>query len=125
MAGSTSNGFRWDYDSIRPSLKTANQKAKAYLARVTTFHALRAEGFAKTSAPWTDRSSNARSGLTANAKSAGSVYQIDIFHTVPYGFWLEVRFAGKYAVIKPTVDHEAPLFFNTAKEILNKMFGAG
>jgi hypothetical protein len=126
--GSTSSGFRWSYDQIRPSLKSAEQKAKSYLSRITTFHALRAETYARLNAPWTDRTGNARSGLTAEADNSGSGnlhYEINIYHKMPYGIWLEVRWSGRYAIIVPTVRHEAPLYWQSAEEVLDRMFGSG
>jgi hypothetical protein len=78
-------------------------------------------------ARWTDRTGNARSGLTAiadNSRSQSWHYEIVLFHSVPYGIWLEVRFAERYAIIKPTIRYEAPQYFDTASQVLNKMFGS-
>lgn len=124
VAGS---GFRWEYDRITPSLKSAKQKADAYMSRVTTFHALRAEAYAKIHASWVDRTGNARQGLKAQANNQPSqgYWEIDVFHSMPYGFWLEVRFGGKYAIIRPTILHEAPEYWETAKDVINTMFGDG
>lgn len=124
MAGK--GGFSWNYNAIQPSLKSARQKGQAYMTRVTKYHALRAEAYARTHAIWTDRTTNARSGLTADAIVSGSKgwhYEIWVYHKVNYGIWLEVRFAGRYAIIKPTIRHEAPEYFETAKQVLDKMFG--
>jgi hypothetical protein len=122
--GSTKSGFRWSEDQIRPSLKTASQKGEAYLNRVTTYHALRAEAYARLNAPWTDRSTNARGGLEAVAINRSGHHEIVLYHTMPYGIWLEIRFAGRYAIIRPTIRHEAPEYFETARELLDSMFGA-
>lgn len=122
--GATKSGFRWEYDKIRPSLKNSKQKAQAYMSRVTNYHALRAEAYAKINAGWTDRTTNARDGLkTATSNSAGH-HEIVLYHTMPYGIWLEIRFAGRYAIIRPTIQHEAPEYFETARELLDTMFGA-
>lgn len=122
--GSTQSGFRWDYDKIQPSLKSAEQKAQAYMSRVTIYHALRAEAYARVNAPWTDRTTNARGGLEAQAFNSKDHHEIVLYHTMPYGIWLEVRFAGKYAIITPTIRHESVEYFETARELLDQMFGA-
>lgn len=125
---SSKTGFQWSYDKIRPSLKTGKQKAQSYLSRTTTYHSVQAEGYMKQYARWTDRSGNARQGLTALADNSGSgqgKYQITIFHKMPYGIWLEIRNAGKYAIIVPTLQNQAPMYFETARQLLDKMFGSG
>lgn len=122
------SGFRWEYDKIKPSLKSAEQKGKAYLSRVTTYHSLRAEAYAKIMARWTDRSGNARGGLVAVADNSGSQrwhYEIVVSHSMNYGIWLEIRWSGKYAIIRPTIEAEAPMYWDTAQKVLDKMFGSG
>lgn len=121
------SGFSWQADQITPALKAAPRKGQAFLARTTTYHALRAEAYARIMARWTDRTGNARGGLTAtadNSRSSSWHYEITLYHSVKYGIWLEVRFAGRYAIIRPTIRAEAPEYFRTAGEVLNKMFGA-
>jgi hypothetical protein len=123
---STTSGFRWNYDAIRPSLKSAAQKGQAYMSRTTTYHALRAEAYARVEAAWRDRTGNARQGLKATAQNGGSSrwhYEIWVSHSVNYGIWLEVRFGGRYAIIAPTIRREAPEYFETARQVLDKMFG--
>lgn len=122
--GATRSGFRWSYDKITPSLKSSKQKADAYLNRITTYHALRAEAYARLNAPWTDRTTNARGGLEAVAVNRTDHHEIIIYHTMPYGIFLEIRWAGRYAIIRPTIKHEAPEYFDTARELLDTMFGA-
>jgi hypothetical protein len=120
-------GLSWTTDTLTINLKKAEGRAHAYLARTTEYYSLRSETFAKSKAPWTDRSGNARSGLTAlpSARIAGDggVYQIDTFHRVSYGIWLEVRFNQRYAIIGRTVQTQGPKFFETANEVLARMFG--
>lgn len=116
----------WTKDTISPKLAAANLLAKGFLSSITERHALAAEGYMKVNAPWTDRTGNARNGLTATAdlSQAGSgTYIIHLYHKVPYGIWLETRFAGRYAIIWPAVEHEAPLFQADANQLMRAMFG--
>lgn len=114
-------------DPISPKLASAIPKAQAFLSKTTTYHALRAETYAKLHASWTDRSGNARGGLTGladNSKASSNHWEIILTHRVNYGIWLEVRFGGKYAIIRPTLVEEAPNYWQTATEIYNTMFNS-
>lgn len=130
MAGSS--GFRWQYDKVTPKLQGSTKRAKAYISRVTTFHALRAEGFARINAPWTDRTTNARNKLIAqadNSRASSGHWEIVIAHGVSYGFWLEVKHAeagvGRYAIIVPTIKDQAPQYWETAQDVLQRIMDGG
>lgn len=125
MAGSS---FQWTDESLQENLRSARHKVAPYITKVTKFHALAAEAFAKNNAPWTDRTGNARQGLAAvanNQQAANGRWEIIVSHAMPYGIWLEVRHAGKYAVIMPTIDSQAPLYFATAQKVFDEMFKRG
>ena len=61
--------------------------------------AAKIEAFAKANAPWTDRTGNARQGLTGRAFKSATAVTILLFHQAEYGIWLEVANAGRYAII--------------------------
>lgn len=67
---------------------------------------------AKTNAPWTDRTGNARSGLfgTAERDLAGKMVTIFLSHgaVIDYGIWLELCNDGRYAVIMRTIEAHLP-----------------
>lgn len=67
---------------------------------------------ARGNAPWTDRTSNARTGLfgTAERDVAQRLVTIYLSHgaDIDYGKWLELANAGKYAVIMPTIEAYLP-----------------
>lgn len=125
---STSSGFRWNYDQIRPSLKNGKQKANNYLAKITTYHAMRSEAAARVQAKWHDRTGNARSGLAAqanNRRANDGHFEFTLYHQVTYGIWLEVRWGSKWGIIRPTLKQIAPEYWADAQEVLQKMFGGG
>lgn len=119
-------GLTWS-GTLEPNLKDAANKATFYLSRTTEYYSLRAETYAKTKAPWTDRSGNARNGLgstwTGSVGADSAKFEIEVFHRMPYGFWLEVKYNGKYSIINKTVGSEGPKFFKTANQVMAKMFG--
>ena len=112
---------------LEPNLKEAHSKATFYLSRTTEYYSLHAETYAKSKAPWTDRTGNARSGLgstwTASINSDSAKFEIEVFHRMPYGFWLEVKYNGKYSIINKTVNIEGNKFFKTANQVMAKIFG--
>lgn len=62
------------------------------------------EGYAKTHAPWMDRTGHARQSLHGGVESAGDELVLYLSHGVDYGIWLELKNSGKYAIVRPTVE---------------------
>lgn len=60
------------------------------------------ETFANQNAPWTDRTTDARQGLSGEPFAENGIVGASIVHTVPYGIWLENRFDRRYAIVGPT-----------------------
>lgn len=63
-----------------------------------------AEGDMKTSAPWNDRTTNARNGLFGEVVIGENEYTFALSHGIEYGVFLELANNGKYAIVKPTAD---------------------
>jgi len=96
------------------------------MSKLTAYYSLRGETYAKSKAKWTDRTGNARSGLSSSYEARlgdTSVFTIDIYHRVPYGIWLEVRFNQKYAIINKTIEKTGKDFIQRANDMLARMFG--
>lgn len=62
-----------------------------------------ATAYAKTNAPWTDRTGNARAGLHTDVSHSRNQWQMIVAHLVSYGIWLEVANSGRYQIILPTM----------------------
>jgi hypothetical protein len=112
----------WNDRALINQLRTFNARADRAITAATVFHAGRAVSYARANAPWTDRTTNARNGLFARAERDAPVYRIVVGHSVPYGVWLEVRWAGRYAIIRPTIDHEGPELMKTVSQLYSKLF---
>lgn len=81
-----------------------------------------AVGWMKVNAPWTDRTGNARSGLSTETEHhAKKSHTIHLFYRVSYGIWLEVRFAGKYSVIIPAIVDQGPKMMATMTKLLDRL----
>lgn len=65
-----------------------------------------AEGYMKTNAPWNNITRNARNSLTGtvNVQSSPQKTRISLTlsHGMDYGVWLELKNAGKFAIVRPT-----------------------
>jgi hypothetical protein len=79
------------------------------------------EGYMKQNASWEDQTGNARNGLTAKPFITPTNVGIDLFHTVPYGIWLETRWSGKYAVIVPTINAKSGEVLDGARDLLGRL----
>lgn len=98
------------FDSLTPSLKALLPKVDAAVDLVFDHNEAVAESYARTTAPWTDQTGNARAGLFAQHDAeAMVVHRLIVYGTMPYTYWLEVKWSGRYAVIGPTLVHIAPL----------------
>jgi len=72
------------------------------------------ETYAQDNAPWQDRTGDARAGLRAESTNSAGDITLTLEHTVDYGLWLEVIQNGRFAIIMPTLEAEAPRVFHAA-----------
>lgn len=102
------SGFRWVDRSLQVNLKQFDTRMDEAIATVVRFNGADALGYAKTNARWTDRTGNARNGLGVEFNHTKYSHGFAIYHRVPYGLWLEVRWSGKYAIIASTIQRQFP-----------------
>lgn len=98
--------FRW---SIPPSVLAGHvgdygKRVLAAVHELAQVFAARIESYAKANAPWTDRTGNARQGLTGIALKAAAGVTIILYSQVSYGIWLEVAHGGNWAIIMKTME---------------------
>lgn len=109
------------FDSLTPSLKQLLPRIDAAVDLVFDRYVPESETYARVNAPWTDRTGNARNGLFANHDSEPMVrHELTVYGTMPYTFWLEVKWSGKYAIIGPTLVHIAPLMAGDLAAAINR-----
>jgi hypothetical protein len=94
--------FTIDRDTLTASLATMEPRIRVAVDLVFDMLASNTESQMMIDAPWTDRTGNARTGLRCIHESTGDNHTLTLFHTMEYGFWLEVAHDGKYAIIGPT-----------------------
>lgn len=98
----------WLRDTIGPRLNIAAAFAAARAEAQMKQGAREIEIYAQTHAPWSDRTGNARYGLTAEVRNEGGEIVIELYHTVDYGQWLELIQDGRFAIIMPTLEALGP-----------------
>lgn len=95
---------KWDSKDLEAGVAAYKSKLADVLFKLGQYWSPQIETYAKSHHKWTDRTGGATGGLKAVAVREGSNTVINLFHTVEYGLWLEVRWAGRYAVIMPTLN---------------------
>jgi hypothetical protein len=104
--------IKWEGD-LTANLNQMGPKVKRGMVAAANYVAPMAESYMKTNALWTDRTGAARNGLRAETQISTNKVAIIMYHSVPYGVFLEVRWGGKYAIIEKTMAYAAPLFVET------------
>lgn len=79
------------------------------------------ENYATANAPWKDDTGNARQGLYANVEHVPrqSISMIVGHGPVEYGIWLEVRWAGRWAILLPTISVFEPRILADIRKVLS------
>lgn len=107
-----------DISQLVKSVNVVPEKVQRGVVAAMEYQRPEAETWLRNNATWTDRTGNARNGLFATTKHEGNRHVMVLAHSVPYGIWLEVRFAGRYAVIEPGVRAQGAELMNTLRGML-------
>lgn len=114
-------GFYWKTDTIFSNTKTIQPKLERALIALTEFYGQKIEDAAKANAPWTDRSTNARSGLTTAVFHEPQRHRIMLFHRVDYGIWLEIAMGKRYEIIMPTLRTQGAAMMARATKLMGAL----
>lgn len=115
------NGIKITHDQITPRLDELAPKLHSAIAALTEYYADRSVAHMKANAPWTDRTGNARNTLSTRAFTEPNRYVIVLYHVMPYGVWLEVRWSGRYAIILPTIEKMGPQVMTGLRKLLARI----
>lgn len=116
-----SSGMSWTDESLFRNLRDAPPKFDAAMAAFTEYWSGEVRNYARQNAPWTDQTTNARNGLMTDTEHANDTHAIVLYHRMPYGIWLEVRWSGAYAIILPTIQVMGKRVMAGAKDLLRRM----
>jgi hypothetical protein len=112
-----------DEGNFRRNMNNGELQVNSKLNALLQYYAPEVENWMKSNAPWTDRTGNARNGLAARAYQDKDGHGIILYHQVPYGIWLEIRFNGEYAIIGPALQYWGPLVMSGVKDMLTQIGG--
>lgn len=112
----------WSVDPVALGKAIERQYADELLRRIRRLMAEaapQAEAHMKTTAPWRDRTGQARKLLMAQTVDDGDHITLYLIHGAAHGIWLELRYGGKYAVIVPTTHEFAARIRTRLQGIMN------
>lgn len=107
---------------VTEHIKKFDEKMRAGLLLITKQVAKNMERWAKNNAKWTDRTTNARKGLNADAKWENYIeLVVRMSHKVDYGTWLELAHEKKYAILQPAIEKYKEEFIREWENIINSV----
>lgn len=109
-SGAADFSISWEGDLTEQRVQQIGPTIKRAMVAAARRSAPQIEGWMRSNAKWIDRTGNARSGLGAEVQVSTNTVAIVLFHSVPYGIWLEVRWSGRYAIIEPAIIEWAPKY---------------
>lgn len=113
--------FQMNGREVVANLRRFDEQMRAGLLLITQQVAARMEDWAKANAPWTDRTGNARRGLTASANWEDYIHLVvKMSHTVDYGAMLELAHNGNYAILGPAIDKYRDEFLREWENIITQ-----
>lgn len=117
-------GMTFEGAGMERAIALLGAKTDAYIGAIVDYSAAASEKAMKENAPWTDRTANARTGLRAvPGHTPGVSHWVDLLHSVSYGIWLEVRWAGRYAIILPTLQVQGPAMMARIAGLFRRLGG--
>lgn len=114
-------GIVWTQNDLSPNLASLQSRMEAAVFAAMSMYSSRVEAYAKGNAPWNDQTGNARNALSAEAYRTAGATGIVLYHQMPYGIWLEVRWGGRYAIIIPTIERMGPEVMTAIRGLLGRL----
>lgn len=111
-----SGEFTWSGD-LTTKINQFGPHVKRAMVTAAKYIEPQALAYMRDNATWTDRSGNARGGLSVETEVKTNTVTMYLYHQVPYGPYLELRWSGKYQIINPTIEVFAPQLI----ELVNKL----
>ena len=110
--------FKWKTTTLIKNMAELDVKTKTAVGLYGDTVAKKLEASAKANRPWSDRTGRARQSLSGDSEWIGNKVRVSLGHGVDYGVWLELCNEGKYSIIIPTINKEAPHIMKGLSKIL-------
>lgn len=114
MSGNT--GISWEGD-LTDKLNQFGPRVKRAMVAAAKYIEPQALNYMRSNASWTDRTGNARAGLNVETEVGTNNVTMYLYHQVPYGPYLELRWSGRYQIINPTIEVFAPQLIELVSEL--------
>lgn len=108
----------WQGEDLVKGVKSHQLRVIEAVYKLGMYWAAQMETYAKSHHKWKDRSGAATSGIRATVTREGRNTVINLYHTAEHGIWLEVRWAGKFAILMPTIDLFGPRVLDSLRKLL-------
>jgi hypothetical protein len=104
------SGVVWDRppEVLQQAIGSYGELVKDRVGAFLVMERLEAQNWMRANRLWRDISGNARRGLRVEVVKRSEQWIMFFIHSVDYGKWLELKNAGKYAVIAPGVRRTVP-----------------
>ena len=90
---------------VREGMERYRKDVKRAIRQVAEYWKPVIETYAREHAQWTDRTGNARRGLHSFVEELSEdTVALYLAHGMDYGLHLELKYAGKYAIILPALE---------------------
>lgn len=112
---------RIESDGLMSGLSRFEARANSAVRMYLETEALKVQNTARSEAPWTDRTGQARQRLTTNVSVTDNGFRMELSHGVDYGMWLELAHEQRFAILDPTIKKESPRIVKGCKNLVNKI----
>lgn len=112
--------FTWDISDFYSKFNRYNRRLTYRFDKWAQEGAEYVESYAKINARWRDRTGDLRRTLHAyKGRRSNSQYTIIIEHGMPYGYWLENYFWGRYAILDEALEASYPILLERLKDVID------
>lgn len=113
----------FDLSEMEQNLLALPDKVERAIMGYSRTAATRIQGIAQEERPWDDHTTQARERITGKCTRVENGIRIALSHGVDYGIYLEFANEKRYAVIYPTLKHEAPNMMKGLQRLFDRMGG--
>lgn len=115
------DGFRWivPLGGLSGNVRQYGDDVKEMILDTAQEWAEDTEAWMKANGPWTDRTGQAREKLYGEAVQEGNDTVAYIGGRAPHQIWLEVRHAGRYAIVTKAMQIKPPELMDALRHNLS------
>lgn len=125
MARRGSRSFSIDASGLIANVVALEPRVDAALGAVCERLGDQATAYMKVNAPWTDRTTLARSSLGSVVFKRATRWYVNLFGGAPYQIYLETKFNGRDAIIGPTILLFGPRLMAMTSGLIDRLRARG